>query len=301
MKPRHFISITNLEEKEIWDILKLAVKLKKSPISKYNKLLSNRTLVMIFEKPSLRTRLSFEIGMTQLGGHAIYLAPTDISMGKRESVADVAKVTSRMADIIMARTFEHSTVEELAINSSVPVINGLSNLEHPCQTLADLMTIYEVKKKLRNLKVAYVGDCENNVTHSFALASKVLGFEFAAAGPRGYWMKSGILKKSGAIQGVYSEDTVRGANVVITDTWISMGDEKEKKERVTKLSSYQVNKKLMDIAKKDAIFMHCLPAYRGYEVTSEVIDGSQSVVFQEAENRLHSQKALILFLLDKLI
>jgi len=254
-------------------------------------------MVMIFEKPSLRTRLSFEIGMTQLGGHAIYLAPGDIKMGERESVADVAKVTSRMANIIMARVFEHSTIEELAANSSVPVINGLSNLEHPCQILADLMTIWEVKKKLEGLKIAYVGDCENNVTHSFALASKVLGFEFAAAGPRGYWMKSGILKKSGAIQGVYSEDTVRGANVVITDTWISMGDEKEKKERVTKLSSYQVNKKLMDLAKKDAIFMHCLPAYRGFEVASEVIDGPRSVVFQEAENRLHTQKSLILFLL----
>ena len=299
MKPRHFISITNLEEKEIWDILKLAIKLKQSSISKYYRLLSNRTLVMIFEKPSLRTRLSFEIGMTQLGGHAIYLAPTDISMGKRESVADVAKVTSRMADIIMARTFEHSTVEELAINSSVPVINGLSNLEHPCQTLADLMTIYEVKKKLRNLKVAYVGDCENNVTHSLALAGKVLGYKFAAAGPKGYWMDKGIAKRSRSRQLVKPEDAVRGADVVITDTWVSMGDEAERRKRLKIFNKYQVNQKLMKLAEKDAIFMHCLPAYRDSEVESEVIDGPQSVVFQEAENRLHTQKALILFLLGR--
>ena len=296
-KPRHFLSVTDFSEDEIWKILRLAKKLKSSPLSKHDKLLRSKTLVMLFEKPSLRTRLSFEIGMTQLGGHAIYLAPTDISMGKRESVADIAKVTSRMADIIMARTFEHSTIEELANNSSVPVINGLSNLEHPCQILADLMTIYEVKKKLKNLKIAYLGDCENNVTHSLALAGKVLGYEFTAAGPKGYWMDKGIIKRSKAKQLVKPEDAVRRADVVITDTWVSMGDEKEKKERVTRLSSYQVNKKLMDLAKKDAIFMHCLPAYRGFEVASEVIDGPRSVVFQEAENRLHTQKSLILFLL----
>ncbi len=263
---------------------------------------------MVFEKPSLRTRVSFETGMTQLGGHAIYLAPSDIGMGKRESIGDTAKVLSSMVDILLARTFDHSTVTELAANSSVPVINALSDLEHPCQILADLMTIYEIKRTLDGLKIAYVGDGENNVTHSLCLASGKLGMEFACASPNGFGMKKNIVRKAkqSALKthAKITETTdpveaVRNADAVITDTWVSMGDEAEKKKRFEIFKPYQVNERLMDNAKNDAIFLHCLPAYRGNEVTSDVIDGKQSVVFQEAENRLHAQKALLVFLLGK--
>lgn len=286
---------------------------------------------MIFEKPSLRTRLSFEAGMTQLGGHAIYLGPADIGLGTRESIADVAKVTSSMVDLIMARTFKHMSIVELAKHSTVPVINGLSDLEHPCQILADVMTIWEVYGKLEGLKIAYVGDCENNVTHSLALASALLGMDFVAAGPRGYHMDKKvvgqakeILRLSGSShrtrnaqddkralkslarsssasvkQVVDPKEAVNGADVVVTDTWVSMGDEAEKAKRLKLFKPYQVTPKLMALAHKQAIFLHCLPAYRGNEVTAAVIDGPQSLVFQEAENRLHVQKALMLWLVNK--
>jgi ornithine carbamoyltransferase len=299
MKLKHLTSITDLSSQEIVKIIKKAIALKKELKSKgKNKnLLENKTLAMIFEKPSLRTRISFEIGMTQLGGHAIYLGPSDIQMGTRESIEDIAKVTSSMTDIIMARTFAHGSVIKLAKNSTVPVINGLSDLEHPCQILADLMTIYEVKKTFKNLTISFVGDCENNVTHSLALASSLLNINFRCAAPKEYFMDKKISKLIKAFETEDPYRAVKDSDVVITDTWISMGDEKEKQQRLKIFKKYQVNKKLMDCAKKDAIFLHCLPAYRGNEVTSEVIDGKQSVVFQEAENRLHAQKALILFLL----
>lgn len=305
---RHFLSITDLSAKETLDVFSSALKLKKELklTGKNKELLKNKTLAMIFEKPSLRTRISFEIGMTQLGGHAIYLGPSDIGLGKRESVSDIAVVTSRMADIIMARTFTHSSVEELARYSKVPVINALSDMEHPCQILADYLTVLEKKKKLTGLTIACVGDCENNVTHSLALGAAMLSMNFRCAGPEGYEMNSQISEKAREISGKNQvemieshnpEDAVREADVVITDTWVSMGDEAEKAERIERLKGYQVNPKLMRLAKKDAIFLHCLPAYRGNEVTAEVIDGPQSVVFDEAENRLHAQKALMLFLL----
>ncbi len=264
---------------------------------------------MIFEKPSLRTRLSFETGMTQLGGHAIYLSPADIGMGKRELVSDTAIVTSSMVDAIMARTFSHETVEELAKYSKVPVINGLSDLEHPCQILADLMTIWEVKGKLKGLTVAYVGDAENNVTHSLCLACAILGINFQCGAPKGFWMKKEIVGKAkqyAAKTKAHIKETddpkeaAKNADVIITDTWVSMGDEAEKAKRLKILEPYQINVKLMTKAKKDATFMHCLPAYRGNEVTSDVIDGPQSIVFQEAENRLHVQKALLVYLLKKI-
>lgn len=263
---------------------------------------------MIFEKPSLRTRLSFETGMTQLGGHATYLAPADIGMGKRELISDIAKVVSSMANIIMARTFNHTTVEELAKYSKVPVINGLSDLEHPCQILADLMTIWEVKGVLKGLNIAYVGDGENNVTHSLCLVAGILGMNFSYASPKKFKMDAFILKKakqyalkngSKIIETDNPSVAVDNADVVVTDTWVSMGDESEKEKRLKVFKKYQVNKKLMSYAKRGAIFLHCLPAYRGYEVTSDVIDGSQSVVFEEAENRLHVQKALLVYLLEK--
>ncbi len=306
---KDFVSIIDLSAKEILDILQIAKKLKRElkQKGKNKKILENKTLAMVFEKPSLRTRLSFEIGMTQLGGHAVYLAPSDIGMGKRESVSDTAKVISSMADVIMARTFSHITVEELAKYSDVPVINGLSDLEHPCQILADLMTIWEVKRKLNGLRIAYVGDGENNVAHSLCLGSAILGINFACGSPKGFWMEKTIVEKAKQ----YAKKTkftiietdnptvaVKNADVVVTDTWVSMGDEKEKEERLKIFKPYQVNKKLMNHAKKDAIFLHCLPAYRGNEVTAGVIDGSQSVIFQEAENRLHAQKALLVYLLN---
>jgi len=206
----------------------------------------------------------------------------------------------------MARTFSHESIIKLAENSTVPIINGLSNLEHPCQILADLMTIYEVQKTFKNITISFVGDCENNVTHSLALASAILGINFKCASPKGYFMKkeiSTIARKIAAKTGSKISETqdpkeaIFHSDVVITDTWVSMGDEKEKEKRLKIFTKYQVNNKLMSLAKKNAIFMHCLPAYRGNEVTSEVIDGEKSVVFQEAENRLHVQKALILFLL----
>lgn len=254
---------------------------------------------MIFEKPSLRTRISFEIGMTQLGGHAIYLAPADIGMGKRETVEDTARVVSSMGDIIMARTFSHGTVLKLAQHSTVPVINGLSDLEHPCQILADLMTILEVKGKFDGLKVAWIGDGENNVAHSLCLACGILQMHFSCASPKSYKMNRQITKMS-KIKPFETDEpitAVSGADVVVTDTWVSMGDESEKANRFKVFKKYQVHNSLMKLAKKNAIFMHCLPAYRGYEVTADVIDGTQSVVFQEAENRLHAQKALMSFLM----
>jgi ornithine carbamoyltransferase len=306
MSPKHLISITDLSSNEILSILKKAISLKKKNQSQ--DILKNKTLVMIFEKPSLRTRLSFEIGMTQFGGHAVYLGPADIGLGKRESVSDIAKVVSSMGDIIMARTFSHQTIETLAQYSTVPVINGLSDLEHPCQVLADFQTILEVKGKLKGLSLGFVGDCDNNMVYSLALGSALLGINFRCAAPKGYEMNQAMLLKTQTLakktkvaitQTTDPKEAVTNADVVITDTWTSMGHEEEKAQRLKIFKPYQVNQQLMNLAKKDAIFMHCLPAYRENEVTPEVIDGPQSVVFQEAENRLHAQKALILHLLEK--
>lgn len=303
---KHFLSITDLSVKETWEVFFMAKKLKTELKQKGSnkEILKNKTLAMIFEKPSLRTRLSFEIATTQLGGHAVYLGPSDIGIGTRESVSDVAKVASSMGDLIMARTFSHKTIEELAENSSVPVINGLSDLEHPCQVLADLMTIWEVKRGLKGLTLAYIGDGENNVPHSLVLGCALLGVNFKCAAPAGHFMKKEIVQKAkqiakntGAIILEISDpkEAVKNADIVYTDTWISMGD-KDGENRLKVFKSYQVNKNLMKLAKKDAIFMHDLPAYRGNEVTAEVIDGSQSVVFHQAENRLHVQKALLVWL-----
>lgn len=309
MNKRDFLSIGDLSQKEILKILHLAQKLKTELKSKgANKpVLKDKALIMLFEKPSLRTRLSFEVGMTQLGGHAIYLGPTDIGLGVRESVADVSRVASRMGDLIMARVFTHDTVEELAKYSLVPVINGLSDIEHPCQVLADVLTMLENKETCGGLKVAYIGDSENNVPHSLALISGLLGMHFVTASPKGYWMKKEIVgsakklasKSGGTITEVLDPRiAVKGADVVYTDTWVSMGDESQKEKRLRILRPYQVTESLMKLAKKEATFMHDLPAYRGNEVTSEVIDGTQSVVFQQAENRLHVQKALMLYLMN---
>ena len=308
---KHFLSIADFTAPEMWEVLLLASQLKKElkETGKNEPLLDKKTLVMIFEKPSLRTRLSFETGMTQLGGHAVYLSPSDISMGERESISDVAAVTSGMGNILMARTFKHKTIEKLASYSLTPVINGLSDLEHPCQILSDFLTIWEEKKRLSDLTIAYVGDGENNIAHSLCLGSAVLGITFTCASPEGYSLRPQVVAKAKKIAEttkaqIYethnAEEAVEGADIVYTDTWVSMGDEKETKKRLAVFPPFQVSKKLMKLAKHDAIFMHDLPAYRGQEVTEEVIDGPQSVVFDQAENRLHAQKALLLNVLGVL-
>ena len=267
-------------------------------------ILAGKTLAMIFEKPSLRTRVSFETGIFQLGGHAIYLGPSDISLGKRESVVDIARTLGRMSDMIMARTFAHEAVVGLAEHAGVPVINGLSDLEHPCQALADFYTIKEKKGDFAGLKLTFVGD-GNNVAHSLMLLAAKVGTNFAIACPEGYEPNGEIITQAKAC----AEETgstieilhdpakaVDGADVVYTDVWASMGQESEAEERAKLFAPFQVNAELMEHAKDDAIFEHCLPAHRGQEVTDEVVDSNQSVVFDEAENRLHVQKAVMALL-----
>ncbi len=303
---RDLLSIADLTAGEIEHILDDALHLKDDIYAGHqNPTLAQKTLVMIFEKPSLRTRVSFETGMTQLGGHAIYLAPSDIGMGKRESVKDVARVLSSMGNMLMARTFSHATVEELARHSRVPVINGLSDREHPCQILADLLTMREHKGRLKGLRMCFFGDSENNIVHSLALAAGLLGMHFLTCSPRGYWMDRSIAAQArryaaqsgGTITETDDcEEAPRDVDVIYTDTWVSMGDEAQRETRLQVFRPFQVTAHIMCRAKPDAIFMHDMPAYRGNEVVEEVIDGPQSVMYQQAENRLHAQKAIMLFL-----
>ncbi len=306
LRHKDLISIHDLSPLEIKDIFNLAAKLKKmQKDNEKHEYLWAKSLAMIFEKPSTRTRVSFEIGMWQLGGLAINLDQEAIGLGVRESVGDVAKTLSRFADALLVRTFEHNTVIELAKHSTVPVINGLSDLLHPCQALADLFTIQENKGKLKGLKLAYIGD-GNNVCHSLMLAAAKTGLNMAVACPKGYEPKEEIAKlafsdakKSGAEINILSDPVVavKDADVVYTDVWASMGQEKQKAQRAKIFQQYQVNKQLMKLAKPAAIVMHCLPAHRGEEITNDVVDGKQSVVFDQAENRLHVQKAILTLLL----
>lgn len=308
MKTKHLLSITDLSRRDILDILGIAEKLKKRlrKTGKNKPLLKGKTLIMIYEKPSLRTHASFDIGMFQLGGHALYFGPEHIGLGVREPVEHAANVLSRMGNGIMARVFRHETVAELAQYASVPVINGLSDLEHPCQILADIMTMVEHKHSLHRLRVAFVGDGNNNVTHSLALACGLLGMHVAVASPKGYAMKPEVVAKAHSLAVKYGgsvtetqspQAAVKGADVVYTDTWVSMGAEKEKNKRLKAFRPYQVNEKLMRLAKPDAIFMHDMPAYLGNEVTKGVFDSKQSVAYDQAENRLHAQKGLLVFLM----
>jgi ornithine carbamoyltransferase len=268
--------------------------------------LEGRTLAMIFEKPSLRTRCTFETGMTQLGGHAIDLAAEHLQLGARESVPDVARNLERWVDAIMARVFFHSTLVTLAEYARVPVINGLSDLSHPCQILADLMTIEEHKGRLAGLKISYVGD-GFNVAHSLLFAAGVLGLELHVATPRGYEPRPDVVARAremGAATGasihVYEDPRAAadGADVIYTDSWVSMGQEAERAVRLRVFPPYQVNRELVALARPDAIVMHCLPAHRGEEITDDVMDGPQSVVFDQAENRLHAQKAILTLLIN---
>ena len=272
---------------------------------KYRNILANSSLAMIFEKSSTRTRVSFEVAMTQLGGHSLFLSPKDLQLGRGETVADTAKVLSRYVDIIMYRAFEHDTMLELAANATVPVINGLDNLVHPCQIVADLMTIKEHKGTLKGITLAYVGD-GNNVCNSLLLGTALVGMNIRVGCPGGYSPNQDILTKAQEIAQnndcsiTLTEDpitAVKESDIIYTDVWVSMGDEAEQEKREKIFKPYQVNSALLTTANHDYIVMHCLPAHRGLEITDEVVDSKQSVVFDEAENRLHAQKAIILYLL----
>ena len=294
------LTLDELESKEINNIIDLAIDLKKElKKGKEKPLLQNKTLAMIFEKPSTRTRVSFETGMFQLGGHALTLSPNDLQLSRGESIADTARTLSRYVNVVMARVYDHKSLETFARNSSIPVINGLSDSYHPCQILADLMTIKEHKKNLKKIKIAWIGD-GNNVFNSLILGCAKLKIQLSVAIPDGYEPEFDVIKigKEAEILEVSDnpETAVQDADVVMTDTFVSIHNTSS--DRVKKfLPKFQVNQALMNKAKKDAIFMHCLPAKRDQEVTSDVIDGSQSVVWDEAENRLHVQKALLVHLL----
>ncbi|MGQ9788247.1 MAG: ornithine carbamoyltransferase [Candidatus Hadarchaeaceae archaeon] len=306
MKGRHLLAIHDLNAEEIESILNLAEHLKSETLEgKNHDILHGKTLGMIFAKPSTRTRVSFETGMTQLGGHAIYLGMNDLQLGRGETIADTARTLSRYVDAIMARLFKHKDAEELAKYSSVPVINGLTDLHHPCQALADLMTIREKFGKLKGINVAWVGD-GNNVCVSLMEGCSLMGANFHAACPIGYappteiinWSEN-IAAKSGGLVKIQAdpEKAVKKADVIYTDVWISMGQEEETKKRLEIFKKYQVNEELVEKANPDVIVMHCLPAHRGQEITDEIIDGPHSAVWDQAENRMHAQKALLVALI----
>ena len=304
---RHFLTLKDYTKEEILEIIDLGLAIKKELKSGERKTyMSNKTLAMIFEKSSTRTRVSFEAGIFQLGGHGLFLSNRDIHLGRGEPVKDTARVISSMCDMVMIRTFAHSMLEEFAEYSKVPVINGLTDSYHPIQLLADYMTMIEHNKS-ENLVAAYVGD-GNNMTNSWMMLAAKLGFELRIATPHAYEVDAdiraeveAIAKESGAklIFTNSPHEAVAGATVVTTDTWASMGQEDEKEERITAFGGFIVDEALMAEAGKDAIFLHCLPAYRGQEVSEEVIEGVQSVVFEEAENRLHAQKGLMVWLDQK--
>jgi ornithine carbamoyltransferase len=275
----------------------------------YSEALKGKTLAMIFEKPSLRTRVTFDVGIQQLGGFSLYLSPAEINLGQRESVYDVAKNLERMVQCIMIRTFAHAIVEQMAEYAGIPVINGLTDYSHPCQAMGDFLTMWEVKGRLEKLKVAFVGD-GNNVAHSLLFAGAQLGADVFVATPPGYepkanaiaWASERARDTGGSCQITNdAKEAVAAADVVYTDVWASMGQEADAAKRLNVFRNYQVNAELFACAKRDAIFMHCLPAHRGEEVTNDVIDSPRSVVFQQAENRLHIQKAIMLELMKDVV
>jgi len=301
---RHFLTLKDFSKEEILEIIAIGLKIKKDlKAGIYNKELENQTLAMIFEKSSTRTRVSFETGMYQLGGHALFLSNRDIHLGRGEPVKDTARVISSMCDMVMIRTFEHSMIEEFASFSKVPVINGLTDSYHPVQLLADYMTMVEYGVN-ENAVVAYVGD-GNNMTHSWMMLAAKLGFELRIATPRGYEVDSTVLEdalklasKSGAVITVMNDpkEAIQGASIVTTDTWASMGQEDEKEQRIKDFAGFMVDDLMMCLAQKEAKFLHCLPAYRGQEVSESVLEGHAQIVFDEAENRLHAQKGLMVWL-----
>jgi ornithine carbamoyltransferase len=299
MTPRHFIAISDYGREEILAFLSLAHRLKSGEVG--GTPLASKSLAMIFKKSSTRTRVSFEVGMTQLGGHALFISSSASQMGRGESVYDTTMVLSRYVDGIMIRTFDHAEVEEMARHASIPVINGLTDLLHPCQVMADLQTVQEAfGMELEGTSVAWIGD-GNNMANSWLNAARVLGLDLRLAIPEGHDPDPGILAAARAAASVRltrdPREAAEGARVVTTDTWVSMGQEEEKEARLRVFQPYQVNREVMARARPDAIFLHCLPAYRGLEVTEEVLDGPQSRIFDEAENRLHAQKAIMVELM----
>lgn len=302
LKGRDYLTLKDFSTEEIIYLVKLSLEIKeKEKQGIRENILGGKTLAMIFQKPSTRTRVSFEIGMYQLGGQALFLNTQDLQMGRGETIADTARVLSRFADGIMIRTYDHVDVEQLAEYASIPVINGLTDLYHPTQALADLLTIYEHKGYLKGIKLSYVGD-GNNMIHSLMLAGAKLGMEVNIATPKGYEPLAEVVQLSQRIakenQGKIilsnnPQEAVENTDVIYTDTWISMGQEKEREEKINHFQGFQVNNQLVSLAKKDVIIMHCLPAHRGEEITDEVMDGPQSVVFDEAENRLHAHKGIM--------
>jgi ornithine carbamoyltransferase len=302
LKGRDFLGLSDFTPEEIQYLLNMAIDLKKKQkAGEAFQPLKGKTLGMIFEKSSTRTRVSFEVGMYQLGGHALFLSSNDLQLGRGETIADTAQTMSRYLDGIMIRTHAHRKVIDLARSSTIPVINGLTDRSHPCQALADYQTILEHKGRLRGLKVAYIGD-GNNMVHSLMMGAAKLGIDFAVASPKGYEPNASVVEsardianQSGSKLHVGSDpkEAVTDADVVYTDVWASMGFEEEQKEREIAFKSYQVNEALVSLAKKDYVFMHCLPAHRGEEVSEGVIDGPRSIIFDQAENRLHAQKAIM--------
>ena len=298
---KHLLSILDVE-KDFEKIIDDAIAMKKKG---YEKVLKDKVLAMIFEKSSTRTRVSFETAMQKLGGHAIFLSKNDIQLGRGETIEDTAKVLSRYVDVIMYRAYSHKNMVELAENASVPVINGLDDEEHPCQVMADFMTIKEKKGRLHGLKMSYFGDGDNNMAHSLMLASAIFNMEMEIVAPKKYWPSRHYIEMAERIGGKISimemnENAGKNADIIVTDTWVSMGDEAEKEERLRAFKGYTVDENIMARAKPDAIFMHCLPAYYGYEVTKSVAHGKQSVIFDEAENRMWAQMAILKWSLDLL-
>jgi ornithine carbamoyltransferase len=297
MKPKHFISLLDLSGDELRQLINRAITLKHIRDHDYQPL-KGQVLGMIFEKSSTRTRVSFETGMAHFGGHAVFLSPRDTQLGRGEPISDSAKVISRMVDCVMLRTHDHETVTKFAEHSRVPVINGLTDKEHPCQLLADMQTYFEHRGDIAGKTVAWIGD-GNNMCHSYIHAAMTLGFTLHIAAPVGYLPSANIVALAASHVHFFdhSISAAKGADLVVTDVWASMGQETEQKLREVAFKDYQVTAQVMAAAKPDALFMHCLPAHRGEEVSTEVIDGTQSVVFDEAENRLHAQKALLELLL----
>ena len=296
---RHFLSLLDISSEELRSIITRAIELKRmlrngESYTPFN----NKTLAMLFDKSSTRTRVSFEAGMAQFGGHALFLSSKDTQLGRGEPIEDTARVLSRMVDIIMIRTFAHETIERFASEATVPVINGLTDLVHPCQLLADLQTWFEQRGDIKGATVTYIGD-GNNMCHSYINATRLLDFKLRIGCPEGYAPNQDIVSAAGDNVYVTNDafDAANASDLVVTDVWASMGQEEEQKQREKAFASFQVNSKLMQQANKDALFMHCLPAHREEEVTTEVLEGPQSVVWDEAENRLHAQKALIEFLM----
>lgn len=303
---RDLLSLENLKSDEIIELLELTEQLKQDNYQLNNQL-KGKTVALVFQKPSNRTRVSFEVGVYQLGGNCLYLGPDEINLGVRESTADVSKTLSRYLDGIVARTHTHQDITDLATHSDIPIINGLSDLYHPCQALTDIFSIKEKFGKTEGLTLAYIGD-GNNVCHSLLLGCAKVGMNMNIATPKKYEPQKNIVQTAqeqaketkAEIMTTHSpQDAVKGADIIYTDVWVSMGQEEESEKRLKDFSGYQINGKLTQLANKDYIFMHCLPAHRGQEVTAEVIDGEHSIVFDQAENRLHTQKAILISLLSE--